>query len=98
MNHQLFNYLEHIVQHSLFILSNACHRLPCTLHIHSTVWPEIYYLSSPWTLEGKRREYQFGAILHIFSSNQGIVDNKATIHLHKIFSTDFSDLNKIALV
>lgn len=27
MNHQLFDHLEHVVQPSLFILSNTCHRL-----------------------------------------------------------------------
>lgn len=27
-----------------------------TLHIHSIVWLEIYYLLPSWTLEGKRRE------------------------------------------
>ena len=34
-----------------------------TLHIHSTVWPEIYYLLLQWAFEGKRRGYRFGAIL-----------------------------------
>lgn len=37
--------------------------LEFTLHIHSTVWSEIYYLLLQWTLEGKRRGYQSGAIL-----------------------------------
>lgn len=53
-----------------------------TLHIHSTVWSEIYYLSLQWTLEGKRRGYQSGAILMpavLFWMNSGGIN--AAIHL-----------------
>ena len=44
--------------------SESCSRsFSLTLHIHSTVWSEIYYLLLQWALEGKRRGYQSGAIL-----------------------------------
>ena len=67
--------------------------LEVTLHIHSTVWSEIYYLLLQWTLEGKRRGYQFGAILMsavLFWMDSGGIN--AAIHLSNFsgLSTSFS--------